>query len=862
MKADALERDLKRLVDGRATTADAELWPYARDIVRIPSAIRALVRSTPDAAVMPETAEEVSAVVDYCRRKGLPVVPRGAGSSGLFGSVPRRGGVVVDLRGMNRIDHIDADGETMTAGAGATWWQAEAELQRHGLALRSYPSSARSATLGGWVMTGGLGIGSLKYGPVFEHVLSAQVVLPDGIVRDYSSGEGLDLFFESEGTLGIITALTIRVRREPASVRSYLAHFADIGGLFRVLASLAAAERRPYNVEFQDAGYLSLLRAAGYETPEFGSGSGTLLVTYDGTERETTASGAHIAALCEGHGGALVEGAGREWEQRFNMLRVRRAAPSLVPCSVYLPVDRIGDFCLALGRTGRRQPGVLGYVVSDSRCSLMPMIATDEARPLEYLFAMQAPAAISKLALSLGGKPGGGVGVWNAPFRREILGEGRLAEVSNARARFDSRGTMNPGLWTEPPFLFRPGVYRLATAAGAAASRLLPLREPAPPAPGFAAELASCVQCGYCMSVCPTAQGWPSSTPRGRVLAGREELMGAGSGSKMTPDLVERLYQCTLCGRCGVDCSVDIKSRAMFQGLRAYLAGKGLKCDLLTGLTDTIRDTHNMAGKPNDRRAGWVSRARLSQDIRRKRTAEVVYFVGCVTSFFPMAQAAARAFARIMEAAGVDLGVVGGEEWCCGFPLMSAGASDAAAECVRHNVETVRAMGARTLVMTCPGCYRVWKEEYLEVVEARHGLEVLHGAELLARLLEAGRIETGALEASVTYHDPCDLGRNSGIFDEPRYVIDRLDGVELRELAENREHGSCCGSGGDLLASNQDLAMEIAGRKVQQALDTGADSVVTACPSCVRAINMARTTAKVKLGVMDLSELVLKGMGI
>jgi heterodisulfide reductase subunit D len=299
----------------------------------------------------------------------------------------------------------------------------------------------------------------------------------------------------------------------------------------------------------------------------------------------------------------------------------------------------------------------------------------------------------------------------------------------------------------------------------------------------------------------------------------------------------------------------------MWQGLRAHLVGRGLGCERLEGLTATIDETHNMAGKPNEQRANWVSRAKLPFDLREKRTADVVYFVGCVTSFFPMAQPAARAFARLLAGADLDFGIAGGDEWCCGFPLMSAGASDAAAACVRHNVERMKDIGAKTVVMTCPGCYRVWKEEYLDVVDGKHGLEILHSTELLARLLEGGRIKVDGVEAAVTYHDPCDLARNSGIYEEPRYILDKLPGVELVELDENRERCACCGSGGDLLASNQDLAMEIAGRKVDEVLATGADTAVTACPSCVRAISMAKTAAKVKLGVLDISELILKSMG-
>ena len=247
-KESVLARDLEQLVGDRATVSEFERWFYASDIVHIPGVIRTMFKTMPDAVVRPATAEQVVAVVRYCQRYGLPVVPRGAGSSGLFGAVPKRGGVVFDLLDLSKIEDINTDRETVTAGAGATWWQIERALNQEGLSLMSYPSSARSATLAGWVMTSGLGIGTLKYGPVFNQLVSAEVVLPDGSLREYSAGEGLERFYESEGMLGVLTRLTIKVRRTPKMNRHHLIYFDDIGNLFQGLISLVSTSPHPYNI--------------------------------------------------------------------------------------------------------------------------------------------------------------------------------------------------------------------------------------------------------------------------------------------------------------------------------------------------------------------------------------------------------------------------------------------------------------------------------------------------------------------------------------------------------------------------------------------------------------------------------------
>ena len=860
VKENGLAKDLEQLLGDRVTVSEFERWFYTSDIMHIPRGIRAMFKTMPDAVVRPSTAEQVMAVVRYCQQHGLPIVPRGAGSSGLFGAVPKKGGIVFDLLDLSRIEDIDSDKETVTAGAGSNWWQVEKALKREDLGLMSYPSSARSATLAGWVMTSGFGIGTLKYGPVFNQLVSADVVLPDGNLQQFIAGEGLERFYESEGMLGIITRLTIKVGKIPKTSRHHLIYFDDIGNLFRSLSLLVSTSPQPYNIEFQDSRYLSLLRDGGYEVPEFTRNSGVLLVSYEGNERDVKKGSEILAGFCSDYHGEVLEGADREWQQRFNILRIKRAVPSIVPSNVSLPIGRVADFYSAMHKWDKRIGGLLGYVVSADNCSLMPMIVTDTGHPLEYLFALQTPSAISDLAISLGGKPGGGTGVWNAAYREQILGKTKFRNMKSDKAQLDPRKIMNPGMWLEPPLLFRPAFYRLATGIGSRLGMILPASTGQPTRTGFDKELADCVQCGHCMSVCPTNRGWLSSTPRGRILITREHFLKGHGAEKFAPEYIERIFQCTLCGRCGVDCSVDIKSRLMWQGLRANLRKRDLQLESLDNLITTISETHNLANRPNDQRANWANRLKLPYNLNEKRTTEVVYFVGCVTSFFPMAQPAARALAQIMENAGIDFGIVGGEEWCCGFPLMAAGASAAAAECVSHNIERVTAMGAKIVVMNCPGCYRVWKDEYREIVEQRHDFEILHGVELMARLIEAGKIDIKGLENKVTYHDPCDLGRNSGIFDEPRYILDKISGLELVELADNRQYCACCGSGGDLLASNQDMTMDIARRKVDEVLATGTDTVVTACPSCVRTINMARTAARVKLDVVDIGEILWKAM--
>jgi Fe-S oxidoreductase/FAD/FMN-containing dehydrogenase len=852
LKQETLEKDLEKIVGGGVTVSPFERRLYTSDLISLPGWVKRLFKITPIAVVKPRTADEVSAVLDYCSRQRIAAVARGGGSSALFGAVPKRGGIVLDLLDLSQVIEIDKDKELVTTEAGITWWELDRRLQKEGLTLRSYPSSARSATVGGWVSGSGLGIGSLKYGPVADMVTRAEVALADGSLKEFKKGEGLEWFFESEGMLCILTRVSLRVRRIPQSKSHHLLYFGDIRDLFGFASAISASSPLPYAIEVFDHKYLGLVRASGYEVTDFGDGGGLALVSYEGDEKEIGQGIEVIAELSRQFHGEAREGAEEEWRQRFNMLRMRRAVPTVVPSSVHIPLTNLNQFYSGLAKLKKRPIGLLGHIVSQNEGIMMPMLVSNEKRAVEYTLALHTPREISNLALSLGGRPGGGLGVWNAPYRNRILSRQKVEDIKQRKKELDPGNILNPGMWLDPPLLFRPSIYQLAMAAASIIDRIIPTSA-GELEKGFEKEFDACVQCGYCMGYCPTRQQWLSTTPRGRILMTREL-----NPREISAEYLESIYQCSLCGRCQVDCSVDIKSPEMWVDLRSRLAENGFELESLKTVTATIDEMHNIAAKPNDQRAGWTRRLKLPYPLERK--AEVVYFVGCLTSFYPMIQDIARSFSQIVDTAGIDFAILGGEEWCCGYPLLSAGHKEAAAESMRHNIERIKDMWAKTVVMTCPGCYRMWRDEYHNITGQKPPFEIAHSTEFILRLIEQGRIKLGELDELVTYHDPCDLGRNSGIYDEPRRIMNSIPGLKLNELEDSGQYCNCCGSGGDLLASNEELSLDIARRKVNEAMASGAPTLVTACPACVRAITMARTQEKAPLNIVDIAQLVWKAI--
>ena len=210
---------------------------------------------------------------------------------------------------------------------------------------------------------------------------------------------------------------------------------------------------------------------------------------------------------------------------------------------------------------------------------------------------------------------------------------------------------------------------------------------------------------------------------------------------------------------------------------------------------------------------------------------------------------------------GVDFTLLGGEEWCCGFPLHTAGMSDRVHDLAVHNLERVRATGAKILVSTCASCYHTWNHIYPEILpDFPDDLEVLHGTEYLARLIDEGQLKLGPVERVITYHDPCDLGKRGGIFDEPRYVLEHIPGIELREMTSHHQNSLCCGGGGNVEASSPDAVNEASRRRLLQAQATGARYVVSACQQFMRTLlNVARRN-KIRVRAIDISQIVLESV--
>jgi len=369
-------------------------------------------------------------------------------------------------------------------------------------------------------------------------------------------------------------------------------------------------------------------------------------------------------------------------------------------------------------------------------------------------------------------------------------------------------------------------------------------------------KLATCIQCGTCSSYCPAVE-LMDYTPRQLW-----EMLRLGLRDQVMTS--RTFWLCTQCYACTARCPRGIMTSETMRNLREWAVAQGYTVPpALLQLRESVGANYNILDEDNQSRLIWSQNLEpvpeQLRDVRPGR-AEVLFFIGCVSAFYPMAYSIPQSLVQILEQVGVTYTTLGGEEWCCGYPLYGAGMKDQVAELARHNIEQARAIAPQTLVATCSSCYHTWLHLYSEYIDGDLGFEILHASEFLIQLIEEGRIKMGELPWVVTYHDPCDLGRKSGIYEEPRAIIRSIPGMTLREMADNREEAMCCGGGGDVAMTDADATEYIAERRLAQAVDTGATAIISSCQQCKRTLLQAARKTKTRIRVLDVTELVWRAM--
>jgi Fe-S oxidoreductase len=355
-----------------------------------------------------------------------------------------------------------------------------------------------------------------------------------------------------------------------------------------------------------------------------------------------------------------------------------------------------------------------------------------------------------------------------------------------------------------------------------------------------------CFQCGLCDTVCP----WN----RVRNFSMRKLVRQATFG--FTEIESEEMWLCTTCGRCPQQCPRDVKQIESGIALRRVATEYGVfpaSVKPVRTAVGSLIGEGNPLGEDRKKRGDWAkghSVKTFSDEM------EILYFPGCYPSFDPRAKKIAIATAKILNTAGVDFGILGAKENCCGESIRKTGDEELFKRLAKENIKTFIDNGVKKILVSSPHCYHTFKNEYPEFMV---NFEVVHITEYLFDLMNEGRLEfTREFPRKITYHDPCYLGRHNGIFDEPREILKKIPGLELTEMSESRMDSLCCGGGGGRVWMETQKGERFGDLRIEQAVEVGAELLVTSCPYCITMFEDSRVTMGFdeKIEIKDITEIV------
>jgi Fe-S oxidoreductase len=355
-----------------------------------------------------------------------------------------------------------------------------------------------------------------------------------------------------------------------------------------------------------------------------------------------------------------------------------------------------------------------------------------------------------------------------------------------------------------------------------------------------------CFQCGLCDTVCP----WN----RVRQFSIRKIIRQATFG--LTEIDGEDIWRCTTCGNCPRHCPRGVKQIEMGVSLRriasAYEVFPASVRPARTARASLISEGNPLQFE-RKKRADWA------KDLFVKTFAEgmdVLYFVGCYLSYDPRMKKVATATANILNKAGINFGILGDKENCCGESIRKTGSEEVFKSLARENIKTFIENGVKKILVSSPHCYHTFKNEYPEFMV---NFEVVHASQYILDLINTGRLQlTGEYGKKVTYHDPCYLGRHNDMYEAPRAVLQKIPGLELIEMADSRKNSLCCGGGGGRIWMDTPKSERFSDLRLKQANAIGAEMLVTACPYCITNFEESRLNLEYEdvLEIKDITEIV------
>lgn len=355
-----------------------------------------------------------------------------------------------------------------------------------------------------------------------------------------------------------------------------------------------------------------------------------------------------------------------------------------------------------------------------------------------------------------------------------------------------------------------------------------------------------CFQCGLCDTVCP----WNKVRPFSMRKLIREAAFGLSEVEG------EDIWRCTTCGTCPAQCPRGVKQIDMAVALRRVAT----EYELFPPSVKSARTARaSLISEGNPLQGDRQKRADWAKELSIKPYAdgmEALYFVGCYLSYDPRMKKVATATANILKKAGVDFGILGNKESCCGESIRKTGSEEVFKTLAKENIKTFIDNGVKKIIVSSPHCYHTFKNEYPEFMV---NFEVVHINQYLLELINDGRLELkGEFPKKVTYHDPCYLGRHNNVYDEPREVLNKIPGLELVEMEDHGKKSLCCGGGGGRIWMDTPKEERFSDIRLRQANEVGAQVLATSCPYCITNFEESRLNLSFEevMEVKDITEII------
>jgi len=415
-----------------------------------------------------------------------------------------------------------------------------------------------------------------------------------------------------------------------------------------------------------------------------------------------------------------------------------------------------------------------------------------------------------------------------------------------------------------------------------------------------------CTACGNCKAaynygpppefgeICPAGaefgfEGFMAS--KGKIAFARGILDGQ---LEWADELLDAIYKCTVCAGCQNQCELDHKPfiPEIIEAMRRKAVQDGIgPMPTQKKIAQSMRSYNNPYQGPRRVRTDWTrpfKKAKKPIKDINKEPADILYYVGCTGAFNLPARGVPMATASLFQKLGLDFGILGEEEICCGSTAMRIGDADEFKRVAESNLQTFKRLheerGVNTIVTSCAGCYRAIKKDYVlasEYDKMLDGIKVTHTVELLNNLFKEGKLKfTGQLPWKVTYHDPCHTGRHltkfvvdkdgsqlwkgayvglneeDCLYDVPREILRAIPGIEFVEMERIRDNSYCCGGGGGVMTGYGDWAAKNASKRIEEGMRTGAEHMVSICPFCHYNLNEGSRRISSEMKLYDLVELL------